>query len=314
MKRRPSVRTIGMAGAASFVLGAFLLCALVVAAGDDFTIHNDVRLVLLDVSVQNRDGSFVPGLSKQDFTVLENGQPQVISVFDNQDAPVTLGLVVDESASMTPNRAQVVVAAGYLISESNPLDEVFVLNFNDSVKRGLPEGILFSDKIPQLRAALNRETPMGKTALYDAVADGLKQLEEGRRGRKTLIVISDGGDNASQHKRAETIDLVQRSAATIFTIGLFEEDAYDADPGILKELAKISGGEARFPKDADGIADTCHRFAKEIRSRYTLGYVPRDDKNAPPLRHIRVKVSAPGQNGLTVVSRTSYRYDVPPTK
>jgi Ca-activated chloride channel homolog len=142
----------------------------------------------------------------------------------------------------------------------------------------------------------------------------LKQLEEGRRGRKTLVLISDGGDNASQHKRAETIDLVQRRAATIFTVGLFEEDAYDADPGILKELAKISGGEARFPMDADGIADTCHRFAKEIRSRYSIGYVPRDDKNAPALRHIRVKVSAPGQNGLMVLSRTSYRYDIPPTK
>ncbi len=225
-----------------------------------------------------------------------------------------MGILVDESASMTPRRGHVLVAAGYLIAESNPQDEVFVLNFNDSVKRGLPEGVLFSDKIPQLRAALNRETPMGKTALYDAVADGLKQLEDGRRGRKTLVVISDGGDNASRHKRAETIDLVERSAATIFTVGLFEDDSYDADPGILKELAKISGGEARFPKDADGLADTCHRFAKGIRSRYTIGYVPREDKNAPPLRHIRVKVSAPGQNGLTVLSRTSYRYDVPPTK
>jgi Ca-activated chloride channel homolog len=309
MKRRPSIRTLGMAGVASS-----LLCALLWAAGDDFTIHNDVRLVLLDVSVQARDGSFVPGLSKQDFTVLENGQPQVISVFDNQDAPVTMGVLVDESASMTPRRGQVVVAAGYLIAESNPLDEVFVLNFNDSVKRGLPEGVLFSDQIPQLRAALNRGTPMGKTALYDAVADGLKQLEEGRRGRKTLVLVSDGGDNASQHKRAETIDLVERSAATVFTVGLFEDDSYDADPGILKELAKISGGEARFPKDADGLADTCHRLAKEIRSRYTIGYVPREDKNAPSLRHIHVKVSAPGQNALTVLTRTSYRYDQPQSK
>src|SRR5580692_7725022 len=229
MKRRPSIRTIGMAGVASS-----LLCAFLIAAGDDFTIHNDVRLVLLDVSVQNHPGNFVPGLSKQNFAVLENGQPQTISVFDNQDAPVTMGILVDESASMTPRRGAVVVAAGFLIAESNPEDEVFVLNFNDSVKRGLPEGILFSDDIQQLRAALNRETPRGKTALYDAVADGLKQLEAGRRGRKTLVLISDGGDNASQHKRAETLDLVERSAATIFTIGLFDADAYDADPGILR--------------------------------------------------------------------------------
>src|SRR5579863_9220304 len=271
MKRRPSIRTIGMAGVSSS-----LLCAFLFAAGDDFTIHNDVRLVLLDVSVQAHDGSFVPGLSKQDFTVLENGQPQIVSVFDNQDAPVTMGVLVDESASMTPRRGQVVVAAGYLIAESNPQDEVFVLNFNDSVKRGLPEGVLFSDSIPQLRAALNRETPRGKTALYDAVADGLKQLESGRRARKTLILISDGGDNASTHKRAEAVDLVERSAATIFPIGLFEEGSFDADPGILKALAKISGGEVLFPKDGDGISDACHRIAKEIRTRYTIGYVPHE--------------------------------------
>jgi len=308
MERRSAIRMIVIAGAASLLFG------ILVGAADDFTIHNDVRLVLLDVSVQGRDGNFVPGLSKQNFTVLENGQPQVISVFDDQDAPVTMGILVDESGSMTPRRGQVLVAAGYLIAESNPADEVFVLNFNDSVKPGLPEGVLFSDNIQELRAALNRGTPRGKTALYDAVADGLKQLESGRRGRKTLVLISDGGDNASLHKRAETIDLVERSAATIFTVGLFEEGAYDADPRILKELAKISGGEALFPKDADGIADVCHRIAKEIRTRYTIGYVPPEGANTAALRHIHVKVAAPGQNGLTVMTRTSYRYDKPETK
>jgi VWFA-related protein len=181
MRRRRAIRIIGIAGVVPL-----LLCLLLFAASDDFTIHNDVRLVLLDVSVEDHPGNFVPALSKQNFTVLENGQPQTISVFDNQDAPVTMGIIVDESASMTPRRGQVVVAAGYLIAESNPQDEVFVLNFNDSVKPGLPEGVLFSDKIPDLRAALNRETPRGKTALYDAVADGLRQLEAGTRGRKTL--------------------------------------------------------------------------------------------------------------------------------
>jgi Ca-activated chloride channel homolog len=308
MKRRPAMRIIGIAGVVSS-----LLCLLLFAA-DDFTIRNDVRLVLLDVSVRNRDGNFVPGLSKRDFAVLENGQPQTISVFDSEDAPVTMGILVDESASMTPKRGQVLAAAEDLIAVSNRDDEVFVLNFNDSVKRGLPESILFSSKISQLRDALNRERPMGKTALYDAVAEGLKQLEAGRRGRKTLILVSDGGDNASLHKRPQTIDLVEHSAATIFTIGLFDADQYDADPGILRQLAKISGGEAWFPKNLDDVSDACHRIAKEIRTRYTIGFIPREDKNAAPLRRIHVKVSASGQSGMTVLTRTSYRYDEPQTK
>jgi Ca-activated chloride channel family protein len=313
MRQRPAIRTVGITGAALFLLG-LAFWAAGAARTDDFTIRNDVRLVLIDVSVQNHDGTFVPDLSKQDFTIFDNGQPQTISVFDNEDAPVTMGILVDESGSMIPRRSQVLVAAGYLIAESNPEDEVFVLNFNDTVKRGLPEGTLFSGKIPQLRAALNRETPRGKTALYDAVADGLKQLEAGKRARKTLVLISDGGDNASIHKRPEAIDLVERSAATIFPIGLFEEGAFDTDPGILKALAKISGGEALFPNTGEGISDACHRIAKEIRTRYTIGYVPHEIRGAAPLRHIRVKVSGPGRNGLTVLTRTSYRYDQPQPK
>ena len=320
MKRRLAIRLIGIPGVASFlslaVLGA-VISAHAGAGGDDFTIRNVVRLVLLDVSVQNRDGNFVPGLSKQDFTVLENGSPQTISVFDNEDAPVTMGVLIDESGSMTPKRSQVLAAAEDLVADSNPADEVFVLNFNDFVKRGLPPGTPFSSKIPQLRAALNRERPTGKTALYDAVADGLKQLEDGTRGRKTLILVSDGRDNASLHTRAQTFDLVERSAATIFTIGLFDADQYDADPATLRQLAKISGGEAMFPMQLSEVSGACHRVAKEIRTRYTIGYVPKEDKkerNASSLRHIQVKVSTPGQSGVAVLSRTSYRYDELETK
>ena len=213
-----------------------------------------------------------------------------------------------------PKRGQVLAAAEDLVGESNREDEVFVLNFNDSVKRGLPEDTPFSDNIPQLRAALNREHPAGKTALYDAVADGLKQLEAGRRGRKTLVVVSDGGDNVSMHKRAETIDLVERSAASIFTIGLFNEGEYDADPGILRQFAKISGGEAFLPKNLDGVSDACHRIAKEIRTRCTIGYLPPLQNGSEPLRHIQVKVLAPDRNGLTALTRTSYRYDQPQTQ
>ena len=134
MKRRSAIRMAWILGVASFLSGALA------ALNDDFTIRNEVRLVLLDVSVQNGDGNFVPGLSKKDFTILENGQPQTISVFDSEDAPVTMGILVDESGSMTPKRGQVLAAAEDLIAESNPDDEVFVLNFNDSVKRGLPRG------------------------------------------------------------------------------------------------------------------------------------------------------------------------------
>jgi len=168
-------------------------------AGEDFKISATVDLVVLDVSVKDKQGGFVSGLNKDDFRVFENGKLQTITQFSNKDQPVTVGLVVDNSGSMAPKRPQVVTAALVFVGASNPLDEMFVLHFNDKVEHGLPDLVLFSDDIQQLRAALWRGPAAGRTALYDAVLAGLHQLDMGRQAKKTLIVISDGGDNISKH-------------------------------------------------------------------------------------------------------------------
>jgi Ca-activated chloride channel homolog len=279
----------------------------------DFILHSQVRLVLLDVSVKDGKGSSVSGLSKESFHVFENGQTQHIKVFANDDVPVTVGILVDESRSMTPKRSEVLAAAGIFIEESNPRDEVFILHFNDRVTRGLPPGMLFSDDLPQLQTALHRGIPEGKTALNDAVVAGLEQLELGRRDKKTLVVISDGGDNASTHDRRGMLNAVERSIATIYSIGLFDPDDPDRDPGILRHLASITGGEAYLPSDPSQMAPVCRRIAKDIRTRYTIGYAPPTGiPNGPgkkPLRHIQVRASAPGLGSLVVRTRTSYRYD-----
>jgi Ca-activated chloride channel family protein len=306
MERRLAIRNIVMTAAA---------CLLPNVKGQqhdaqdqDFVIHSDVRLVLLDVSVKDPDGSFVEGLSQNNFEVFENNARQTISTFSNNDLPFTVGILVDESRSMIPKRNDVLAAAGLLIAESNPRDEVFVLNFNDTVKRGLPDGVLFSDDMKQLRAALGRARPQGMTALNDAVVEGLKQLELGRRDKKGLIVVSDGGDNASQCTRQKMLDMVERSIATIYTIGLFEPGDPDRDPGILKRLAKVSGGVASFPLDSTKMPDVCRAIARDMRTRYTIGYVP-SSRNGGSLRHIRVHVSAPGHSKLLTLNRTTYRYD-----
>jgi VWFA-related protein len=274
----------------------------------DFVIRSDVRLVLLDVSVKDRDGGWVSGLSKDDFRVDENGARQDVTVFADNDIPVTVGILVDDSRSMTPKRAEVLSAATTFIEKCNQHDEIFVLNFNDTVKRGLPQKTLFSDDVGQLREALLRGFPEGRTALYDAVVDGLQQLQQGKRDKKALVVISDGGDNASQHKRPETLDLVERNLATIYTIGLFDTGDPDRDPGILKKLARISGGVAYFPNNPQDLTDACKRIAKDIRTRYTVGYAP-TVSNGGSLRRIRVHVSAPGRTGLMARTRLSYRYE-----
>lgn len=312
MNRRTAIRNLIIAGAGSLFGGA-LKSGPPPDDPRDFVIRSDVRLVLLDVSVKDPAGGWVSGLSKDNFRVDENGARQDITVFADNDIPVTVGLVVDNSRSMTPKRAEVLAAATTFIEGSNPLDEIFVLNFNDTVKRGLRKGVLFSDNLELLRSALSRGFPEGRTALNDAVIEGLQQLEQGKRDKKTLVVISDGGDNASHHNRRQLLETVERSLATIYTIGLFDNGDPDRDPGILKKLARMTGGLAYFPDNADDLTETCKGIAKDIRTRYTVGYAPAELNGASP-RRIRVHVSAPGHAGLIARTRLSYRYEEIPNQ
>jgi Ca-activated chloride channel family protein len=303
MNRRSLLRNLAAAGA-----GLYLSRPSLAEEPQDYLIHSDVRLVLLDVRVQDHTGALVSDLMKENFQVFENGKRQPITVFDHDDMPVTLGLIVDESRSMTPKRAEVIRAAEALIAESNRSDEIFVLNFNEDVKTGLPPETPFTDDPHLLHDALYRGLPEGRTALNDAIVAGLKQLESGQRAKKTLVVISDGGDNISMHNKRDTLEMVENTVATIYTIGIFDADDPDVNPGFLRDLAGISGGEAYFPMTAKEMLPICHRIARDIRSRYTVGYLPPEGSNNS-LRHIEVRASTPEHNKLNAKTRSTYRYE-----
>jgi Ca-activated chloride channel homolog len=273
---------------------------------EDYTIRTTSRLVLLDVSVKNPRGGFVSGLSKEDFKVEEDGKLQQISQFADADIPVTVGIVVDESGSMRPKRPEVITAALEFIGASNPQDEMFVINFNERARRGLPDIQPFSDQISQLRAALWQGVPEGRTALYDAIEMALHQLQMGRRDKKTLVIISDGGDNVSQHTLPDVMQDVLRSLTTIYTVGIFDEDDPERNPAVLEKLAHVTGGGVFFPKRLDQVVPICKQIAKDIRTRYTIGYIP--PAEGKPVRHIKVSASAPDHSKLIVRTRTSYIY------
>jgi Ca-activated chloride channel family protein len=270
----------------------------------DFTIRTTSRLVLLDVSVKDGSGGFVSGLSKDNFKIYENGKPQEITQFANADLPVTVGIAVDESGSMRPKRSEVITAALVFNQASNPMDEMFIINFNEKARRGLPDEVLFSDNVQQLRKALYQGESEGRTALYDAIMMSLNQLDFGRRDKKTLVVISDGGDNHSQHTLDEVTRKVLMSAATIYTIGLYDEDDPESNEGVLRKLAQVSGGVFYHPEKLDEIVPICQQIAKDIRTRYTIGYVPSAEGKAA--RHIKVMASSPDHSKLVVRTRTSY--------
>jgi Ca-activated chloride channel homolog len=284
----------------------------IASSAQAFTITDTVDLVLLDVSVRNRKGGSVSGLPEQDFTVLENGVPQKITQFADNDIPVTVGLIVDNSGSMAPKKPEVIVAALVFIEASNPQDEVFVINFNDTVRRGLPDLVPFTDNIQMLRRALLMTDPKGRTALYDAIMAGLHQLTMGRRDKKTLVVISDGGDNVSTHTLKQVLDAVRASRATIYTVGTFDQLDPDRNPGVLRKLAEISGGEYFNAEDLQQVIPICRKIAQDIRTRYTIGYIPQDLQRKG-VRHIKVLVRAPDHGKLIARTRTEYVVGNPAT-
>jgi Ca-activated chloride channel homolog len=274
---------------------------------DEATFRSEAVLVLLDVGVRDRKGNLVPGLAPEHFTVLEDGRPQKITVFDAEDRPVTLGILLDQSLSMMPKYHEVMHGARTLIEESHPRDEVFILHFSDTVKAGLPARLPFSSDRRALLTALGSVTPGGRTALYDGLWEALIHIRKGKRGRKAIVLLSDGGDTASRRKRGEAIAAVEQSIATIYTIGLYSPGDPDRDPGFLRRVATLSGGEASLPSSPEQVLTVCRQIAKEIRSRYTVGYIPQRPDGTSGMRRIDVRVRHPQLGRLTVRTRRGYR-------
>ena len=272
-----------------------------------YTINVGVDEVLLHATVRNHKGAPVAGLNKENFQVFEDGVLQPIKHFSHEDIPVTVGIVIDNSGSMRPKRAEVIAAALAFANSSNPHDQMFLVNFNEHVSFGLPSNIPFTDRGDQLRLAMTTVKADGKTALYDAVAVALDHLKAGDRDKKVLIVVSDGADNASAHTKAQMIDLATRSNAIIYAVGIYEpDDPENRDPHALEELAKAGGGEAYFPKALEDVKPICERIAHEIRNQYTISYVPTNQKQDGTFRSVQVRAATPEGRGLSVSTRAGY--------
>jgi VWFA-related protein len=274
------------------------------------TFSADVDLVELHATVRDRKGSFVSGIGKEHFQVCEDGKSQPIRLFQHEDVPVAVGLVVDNSGSMRRKRKDVTAAALAFVRFSNPHDEMFIVNFNERVSRGLPDTELFSASATELESALNGVPADGKTALYDAIDAGLAHLKQATLDKKVLIVISDGGDNASHHSLNQVLESAERSDAIVYTVGLFDEDDEDRNPGVLKKIAHATGGATFLPKETGEVVQICERIAYDIRHQYTIGYVPSDLRLDNTYRTIAV--TATGQHGEKLLVRTRAGYIASP--
>lgn len=267
-----------------------------------YLISRTVDLVILHASVLDKEGKSILDLKQGDFRIFENQEEQKIATFACEDIPVSIGLVIDNSASMLAKRPRVNAAAQAFVQAGNPHDEMFVVNF--SIAYHLDRD--FTSDFDQLYKSIERVEPRGSTALYDAVLGSLDHLSNGTCDKKALLLITDGEDNSSLKDLAYTLRAAQQSEALIYAIGLFAGDNREEQQRAarsLKLLAESTGGEAFFPKKIGEIRKLCRRIAGEIRNQYTLTYYPSNTEHDGTYRRVQVMV---GSRHFVVRARPGY--------
>lgn len=269
-----------------------------------FQISVNLNLVVLPASVRDRKGGFASDLKEQNFEIYEDGVRQTIRLFRHEDIPVTVGLVIDHSGSMLNKIADVLQAASAFVRSSNDQDQMFVVNFNEHVTMGLPAATPFTDRVEDMQNAILKAPLAGQTALYDALDAALDRLHSGNRDKKVLVVISDGGDNASKIALPQILKKASESNAVVYAIGIFDKEDPDQNPGVLRRLAKETGGEAFFPDQFGEASTICESIARDIRHQYALGYVSTNPKGDGH-RAVRVVAKAAGKD-LVVRTRAGY--------
>jgi VWFA-related protein len=262
-------------------------------------------MVVLQATVRNARRELVKDLASSAFTVYENGATQAITLFQQGDVPVSLGLLLDNSQSMRGQRASVESVAMAALRVSNRQDETFLMNFADRFKVDVP---LTSD-VHALEAAVHRSDAVGGTALRDAIAEAEQYLSEhATRQRRALVVITDGNDNASTTSEEQLEADTERIGIVTYVVGLLNrDDVAKARRGheALERLAESSGGVAYYPSAPEQASDAGADVARQVRQVYTIGYVPLDQALDGSYRKLRVV--AKGRERLWVRTRPGYR-------
>jgi len=261
------------------------------------TFSADTRLVVCPTTVVDKAGRLVPNLKQDAFTVTENDVKQEIRLFKHEDIPVSMGLIIDNSGSMRSKRSSVETAALALVKDSNPDDEVFIVNFNDDAYIDNPPGKDFLTDIEDMKLALTRIDSRGGTAMREAIAKSIEWLKKAHKEKKVLVVVTDGVDNASTISLEDLVRDARQSEVLIYSVGLLTEEEKRSAASAkrqLQALADATGGEVFYPKELTDVDPVAHQVARDIRSQYTIGYKPTNEALDGTYRKIKVTVKAPG--------------------
>jgi VWFA-related protein len=290
-------------------LASFCLPSLSTPLSAQPTFRAESALVVLHVSVRDRGGRYLSGLTQDVFTVIDDGKPQMLQMFSAEEVPASVGFLIDNSNSMRPSRDRVIASSVAFAENAHPQDEIFVLTFNESVRHAFGPALASDmDGAAFAGAMALAITARGMTAIYDGILAGLDRLEHARHTRQVLIVVSDGGDNASRAKLDDALRRVHESDATVYSVALVDPLIRDGDPKLLRKLARATGGEAYEPRRIEDVPDAFVRIATDIRSAYTLAYTPTQNSDAAERRRRTVKVYVRSPDGRVLSVRTRDGY------
>ena len=275
-----------------------------------YTLTKDVDEVVLSATVIDDHSHLITGLKTDDFHVLEDGKPQNITSLQEQDIPVSIGLLIDNSGSMRTKRQAVNQAALDMVRASNPQDETFVVNFADEAYIDQD----FTSDINRLRDGLSHIDSKGGTALYDAVIASADYMSKNaKRAKEVLLIITDGEDNASGTNLEETVRRIQDlQGPVVYSIGLlFDESGGGGREShrarrALQLLSDETGGLSFFPKNLGQVDEIAAEVARDIRNQYTIGYHSTKPASLGGYRVVHVDAKAKGYGKMTVRTRPGY--------
>ncbi|NUR54537.1 MAG: VWA domain-containing protein [Acidobacteria bacterium] len=288
-----------------------LLCLLMLAVVDvaaQQTFRTAVDLVHFGVSVLDKQGQPVTGLTAADFEVIENGKKQALQFFTVGDPeaapPLHLGLLLDTSGSMSDDLKDARASAVKFVNALDQASDFTLVDFDTEVRVAR----FSAADYPRLVERIRMRKPDGWTALYDALGVYLNGAQ-GQDGQKILVLYTDGGDTRSSLTFADALDLLKASDVTVYAIGYLEHQSSSVrfqQRGELERFATTTGGQAYFPvgsRDLDGVFD---KIRKEIAARYSLGYVSSDTRTDGAWRGVEIKLLRRDLKGVRLRTRAGY--------
>jgi VWFA-related protein len=255
-------------------------------------VHSD--LVQIPVTVLDHDDQSVAGLERERFKVFEDRVEQVISHFAMEDAPITIGFVLDASASMRDKLPQSREAVVKFLNAANAGDEFFLVQFNDQVELAADVTTSTEDVKRQLMFI----RPTGRTALLDAIQFAVRGMRKASNARRALIIVSDGGDNCSRYTVSELKNLVREADVQIYALGIFDSSGGRslapeelAGPALLRAVAKQSGGHLFEIENINQLPEVAAKIGEALRTQYVLGYAPKAVQRDGKYHRVEVKLA-----------------------